>query len=263
MADNYAISCLVGLMDNLWFHNVILVSEPSTPSLYSKIHKPSSMAAVSEELLYSSSNDSQTQLISDEDSSSSSITNQAEFDEQESDEKETTTTCAESEVTASRSRSQSSSPSNLKRSRSLRLSSTAGTTGRRLHKTMSCKSLCELELEEVQGFMDLGFIFNNENMSKRMMSVIPGLQRLELSGSTIQGKDNILMGSPPHNETRRVEGGAEQTITRPYLSEAWLIRRPDSPLLNLRIPRVSTAADMKKHLKYWARTVASAIALET
>ncbi|XP_071908215.1 uncharacterized protein [Coffea arabica] len=270
MADNYAISCLVGLMDNLWFRNVILVSEPSASSLYAKIHKPSSMAgAVSEELLHSSSNDSQTQLVS-----SSSITNQAEFDEQESDEKETTTsTCAESEerptrlnVTASRARSQSSSPSNLKRSRNLRLlSSTAGTTGRRLHKTMSCKSLCELELEEVQGFMDLGFIFNKENMSKRMMSVIPGLQRLELSGSTIQGKDNILMGSPPHHETRRVEveGGAEQTITRPYLSEAWLIRRPDSPLLNLRIPRVSTAADMKKHLQYWARTVASAIALET
>lgn len=254
-------------MDDLWFRNVILVSEPWSSSPCSKLHKPSSTAAVSEELSYSTSNDSQTLLISDEDSST--VTNQAEYDEQEIDEKETTTCTQPDErptrlnAMASKARYLSSSPSNLKRSRNLRRSSAAGTTGRRLHKTMSCKSLCELELEEVQGFMDLGFIFNKENMSKRMMSVIPGLQRLESSGS-IQEKDNILMGSSPHTETEGVEEAeAEQPMVRPYLSEAWLIRRPDSPLLNLRIPRDCTAADMKKHLRYWARAVASAIELET
>ncbi|KAL3536293.1 hypothetical protein ACH5RR_004754 [Cinchona calisaya] len=156
---------------------------------------------------------------------------------------------------ANKARSHSSSPSKVKRSRNRR----------RLQKTMSCKSLCELELEEVKGFMDLGFIFNKEHMrsNKRMMSVIPGLQRLEPFKSTEITRDII------DDETQRdaiaEEGEMKHPsiIPRPYLSEAWLIKRPDSPLLNLRIPRASTAADMKKHLKYWARTVAFAIALET
>lgn len=48
----------------------------------------------------------------------------------------------------------------------------------KLYKSMSCKTLGELELEEVKGFMDLGFIFKKENLSPRMMSLVPGLQRL-------------------------------------------------------------------------------------
>lgn len=122
----------------------------------------------------------------------------------------------------------------------------------RLKRTMSCKSLCELELEEVKGFMDLGFRFSKDHLiSKRMMSLIPGLQRLEDPFLQIEEK----------NITKPEEDGEEERChkIRPYLSEAWLIKRPDLPLLNLRIPRLSTAADMKKHLKYWAKTVASAI----
>lgn len=108
---------------------------------------------------------------------------------------------------------------------------------------MSCKRLVDLELEEVKGFMDLGFLFRKENLTKRIINLVPGLQRISY------GEDD--------DEEERKE------IIRPYLSEAWIIRRPDSPLLNLRTPRASTAADMKKHLKFWALAVASAIQQES
>ncbi|KAL3531917.1 hypothetical protein ACH5RR_005438 [Cinchona calisaya] len=229
-------------MDHLWFHQIIFSS---------KILKPSSTAVSEEdEIAYSSTNSSQTPVISEEDSSV--ISNQDdEPDEQENhDGKERPTRL---NILASKARSHSFSPSDVKSS------------GRRLQKTLSCKSLFELELEEVKGFMDLGFSFNKEHLNKRMMSVIPGLQRLELSQRTEGNtnnvdKDNYEIEDEDSEEIK--QHSTSTKITRPYLSEAWLIKRPDSPLLNLRIPRVSNAADMKKHLKYWARTVASAILLD-
>lgn len=119
---------------------------------------------------------------------------------------------------------------------------------------MSCWSLGELELREVKGFMDLGFTFKKEHPSPRMMSLIPGLQRLEV----YKNKENV----PKHlkgDQFEEEEEEDERGVIRPYLSEAWLINRPSSPLLNLRVPRVSEAADMKKHLRFWARIVASEV----
>ncbi len=121
---------------------------------------------------------------------------------------------------------------------------------------MSCKSLGDLEIEEVKGFMDLGFIFKKEHLSPRMMSVVPGLQRLvhkNKQSTKLTVKDNET------GESKGESGG----VKRPYLSEAWLIKRPNSPLLNLRMPSASTADDMKKHIRFWARTVASAIQQES
>ncbi|XP_068669502.1 uncharacterized protein [Aristolochia californica] len=105
---------------------------------------------------------------------------------------------------------------------------------RRLPKMSSCKSFAELENEEIKGFMDLGFIFKEDQVTDHVMSVIPGLRKL---------------------------GEKKKLITRPYLSEAWLINRPNSPLLDLRMPPISAAsgADMKKHLRFWARTVADEV----
>lgn len=128
----------------------------------------------------------------------------------------------------------------------------------RLQKTMSCKSLGELEVEEVKGFMELGFSFDSQNMCPRMMSVLPGLQRL--GGNLNNDKETIDQEFAGDGNEKISELGVYR---RPYLSEAWLIRRPDSPLLNLRIPRNSEAADMKKHLKSWARTVASVVHQES
>lgn len=114
---------------------------------------------------------------------------------------------------------------------------------------MSCRSFEELEMQEVKGFMDLGFVFKKEHLSLRMASIVPGLQRL--------GQHMSIRKNAQTDE----EGNRE--IVRPYLSEAWLIKRPDSPLLNLRVPRVYAASDMKKHLRFWARTVASEIQQES
>jgi len=137
--------------------------------------------------------------------------------------------------------SHSFSPSTQNRHRRLR---NPVTCARKLQKSVSCRTLGELELDEVKGFMDLGFTFNKEYLSPRMMSVVPGLQRLGVmvEGDYIEAADK-----------------GKRDIMRPYLSEAWLIKRPDSPLLNLRIPKRCSSANMKKHLLFWAKTVASEI----
>lgn len=137
-----------------------------------------------------------------------------------------------------------------------------------LQKSMSCRSLEDLELEEVKGFMDLGFIFKKEHlMNSRMITVVPGLLRLGIFRTKLQKTDepnNILADDelPKDDDIEQEEEMVMKGVIRPYLSEAWLIKRPDSPLLNLRVPRVSAADDMKKHLKFWARTVASVVQQE-
>lgn len=84
------------------------------------------------------------------------------------------------------------------------------------------------------------------------MSVVPGLQRLGLH-QKLKDATEIVQD----NDTEAKE--EERDIKRPYLSEAWLIKRPDSPLLSLRIPKPCSTANMKKHLQFWAKTVASEI----
>ncbi|KAM0948148.1 hypothetical protein DsansV1_C07g0075251 [Dioscorea sansibarensis] len=111
---------------------------------------------------------------------------------------------------------------------------------RKRSEMRSYKSLSDLENYELQGFMDLGFVFHKEKLSSEMICVIPGLQRL------VEEKS----GSAERRETN------EEQVKRPYLSEAWLISKPDSPLLNLRmLPNSLQRADMKKHLRFWAREI--------
>lgn len=95
-----------------------------------------------------------------------------------------------------------------------------------------------------------------------MLTVVPGLQRLAVYEDK-QSTDliNVAEVVGKHDETE--EGTEKRLIQRPYLSEAWFIKIPDSPPLNLRMPRASTAADMKKHIRSWARTVASLIQQES
>ncbi|CAK9179625.1 unnamed protein product [Ilex paraguariensis] len=267
MATNYAI-CLLGAMDRLWFHQIILFSEPSS-LLFPK--PPKETVSTPQPLAYSSSSNSKpTIVIRDKEipsvTSAILLPDQGDHNiEDREDSKERPTRLSDftdlSPIT-SKTRSSSSSPSTQKRSRKFRHSGAVT----RLQKTMSCKSLWELELEEVHGFMDLGFIFKKENITSRMMSVVPGLQRL--GGIKDEQKTLDIDGNEADNyddieEEEEEEDGEERGVMRPYLSEAWLIRRPDSPLLNFRIPRVTTAAEMKKHIRYWARTVASVIQQES
>ncbi|KAF8409084.1 hypothetical protein HHK36_005157 [Tetracentron sinense] len=112
-------------------------------------------------------------------------------------------------------------------------------------KNSSSKSFSELEFEELKGFMDLGFVFTEDDKNSKLGSIIPGLQRL---------------GKKPGEEEEAVVDESE--IPRPYLSESWAvldIRKKENRLMNWKIPSLSNEIDMKDHLRFWAHTVASTI----
>ncbi|MCD7449953.1 hypothetical protein HAX54_002478 [Datura stramonium] len=253
MAEKYSIG-LLGAMDRLWFHQIILFSETPSVSFPKNLEKP---LPIQDSLTCSPKNQCQ-ELSSVE---SESTLQQDVCEKEEANEKGSSTPPTEIptrlNLVTTRYRSHSSSPATDKRD---------SRTGRYLKEsrnTMSCKSLDELELEELQGFMDLGFIFRKEHISKRMISVIPGLQRLEMAMAEDEDKiceDSVAISI---NDIVAEQEDDKREIVRPYLSEAWLIKRPDSPLLNLRIPRISAASDMKKHLRYWAKTVATVVLQES
>ncbi|RZC74237.1 hypothetical protein C5167_049709 [Papaver somniferum] len=122
---------------------------------------------------------------------------------------------------------------------------------RRRKNRGSSKSLSDLEFDELQGFMDLGFKFSEEDKnSLTLVSIVPGLQRFGK-------KDN------GDNNTENHEG---VLISRPYLSESWDAldkrRKPETarpPLINWKVPNLGNDIDMKDQLKFWAHTIASTV----
>ncbi|KAK3021364.1 hypothetical protein RJ639_045997 [Escallonia herrerae] len=250
-------------MDRLWFHHIILFPPPNSVLLLSSSLETSlpisslltsSNNSIPEEEEGEGEGEGEQEEVEEEVSVATLIISppQDDSDKECREEgtheslKRPTRLKAMAAMRRGHSLSSASSPTAQQSPKNFKYSSTVT----RLQKSMSCKSLGELEVEEVKGFMDLGFIFDRENLSPRMMSVIPGLQRLG-SFDEAEKDDEIEQEDDDAEEENRM---------RPYLSEAWLIKRPDSPLLNMRIPR-GTAADMKKHLKSWARTVASEVQL--
>ncbi|KAG9453459.1 hypothetical protein H6P81_006363 [Aristolochia fimbriata] len=241
-SDRYSPGILLQFMNDLWFrHNIVLIKtvkgiiQAPTSEISSPLPPPSMASVVLKQ--------SKLQALGgccDGDSSSSSSTTTT-----------TTSFCpADSKLEGPRTQERTdfvikhrrihleaadSATSKIKGSFSLSSPGAQARWRRRrrllLPKMSSCKSFAELEREEIKGFMDLGFVFKEDQVTDRVMSVIPGLSKL---------------------------GENKKVITRPYLSEAWLINRPNSPLLNLKIPPISAAsgADMKKHLRFWAKTVA-------
>ncbi|XP_061364492.1 uncharacterized protein LOC133307936 [Gastrolobium bilobum] len=121
---------------------------------------------------------------------------------------------------------------------------------RRLRKGNTSRSLTELEFKELKGFMDLGFVFSEEDKDSRLVSLIPGLQRLGIEGE-VKGDEE---------EQRKID---ETVISnKPYLSEAWDVLDQSeirNPLLNWRIPARGDEIDMKHNLRFWAHTVASIV----
>ncbi|KAL5998816.1 hypothetical protein ACLOJK_009764 [Asimina triloba] len=111
----------------------------------------------------------------------------------------------------------------------------------------SMKSLSELEVEEVQGFMDLGFVFDKDNLSPSILSIIPGLQERKHA-------DEL-------DEESSTSDQQQVKVARPYLSEAWLVQRPPRPpkLFNSVDGNGKPAVDVKEQLKEWARSVASSV----
>ncbi|RAL41643.1 hypothetical protein DM860_008825 [Cuscuta australis] len=101
------------------------------------------------------------------------------------------------------------------------------------------KSLSDLEFKELKGFMDLGFVFSDEDRESELVSIIPGLQKKGVS-----------------------ESGQISDVSRPYLSEAWDAMEEEerdigSGLGNWRVPAFGNEMEIKKHLRFWAYAVAS------
>lgn len=248
---------LLLVMDSLWFNQIILFSEPASKPTPTPQFSSQSSLDFQSDLTSTPLLEEQSSFSSDTPPTSSKDGSLGFNSDEEDDNEDEEPACkyrrkrpAMLSLASIQNRSRSSSPSAHKLPKHLRSSANSVTS---LRKAMSCRNLDDLEYAEVKGFMDLGFKFKKEKLSPRMMSVLPGLQRLdefkdEIKGQSFNATDNL--------------NGQESKRPTPYLSEAWLIRRPDSPLLNWKMPRVSTSNDMKKHLKSWARTVATAIELE-
>ncbi|KAF9683691.1 hypothetical protein SADUNF_Sadunf04G0040000 [Salix dunnii] len=114
---------------------------------------------------------------------------------------------------------------------------------RRKGKKVTSKSLSELEYEELKGFMDLGFVFSEEDKDSKLASIIPGLHRLGKND-----EEEAILDEPK--------------VCRPYLSEAWEVlekKKKEEPLMNWRIPALGNEIDMKDNLRWWAHTVASTV----
>nr|XP_009586598.2 uncharacterized protein LOC104084453 [Nicotiana tomentosiformis] len=105
------------------------------------------------------------------------------------------------------------------------------------------RSSSDLELEELKGFMDLGFEFSEEDKNSRLVTIIPGLEKWGKRAEEI------------------VENSKKRDVnSRPYLSEAWEILekgKMSKKLLKWRFPALHNEINMKDNLRVWAQTVAS------
>jgi hypothetical protein len=117
-------------------------------------------------------------------------------------------------------------------------------------RTRRGKSMSDLEYEELKGFMDLGFVFSEEDQQdSNLVSILPGLQRL------VKKDDGVVVEVV--TEENRAAG-------RPYLSEAWDVcggrkgKRQITPEIKWRAPAINEV-ELKDHLKNWAHAVASTI----
>ncbi|XP_010517817.1 PREDICTED: uncharacterized protein LOC104793203 [Camelina sativa] len=123
------------------------------------------------------------------------------------------------------------------------------------------KSMSDLEYEELKGFMDLGFVFSEEDhKDSDLVSILPGLQRL-----VTKDHDGLVQ------VTKEEEGEEEDKsninrVARPYLSEAWDHcggRKGEKQIttkIKWRVPVLAAKeVDLKDNLRLWAHAVASTI----
>ncbi|GER29200.1 hypothetical protein STAS_05032 [Striga asiatica] len=124
---------------------------------------------------------------------------------------------------------------------------------RLINQLKSHKSLIDLEYE-VQGFKDLGFDFDDKELSPKVISMIPALQE----------KRDII----------KEDEGKSARARRPYLSESWGAQSYSAPPVPSwgaqsysppPVPRWGgkrPAEDVKAQIKFWARAVASNVRQE-
>ncbi|KAL2930909.1 Nuclear distribution protein nudE-like 1-B [Bienertia sinuspersici] len=145
---------------------------------------------------------------------------------------------------------------------------------RRRKKNGLSKSLSDLEFEELKGFIDLGFVFSEEDKDSNLISIIPGLQRLGNKNHTTDNNNSknsnnddddknehkTYVDKVKENEKLVVKSAA--AISRPYLSESWGVlekKRRETYLMNWRVPTIYNQDQMKDNLRFWAHTVASTV----
>ncbi|CAH8385400.1 unnamed protein product [Eruca vesicaria subsp. sativa] len=122
-------------------------------------------------------------------------------------------------------------------------------------RTRKGKSMSDLEFEELKGFIDLGFVFSEEDQrDSELVSILPGLQRL------VKKDDGV---GEVTEEEKDISNG-----NRPYLSEAWdhcggrKGKRNISPAIKWKVPAAAPEVkevELKDQLKQWAHAVASTI----
>ncbi|KAG8364756.1 hypothetical protein BUALT_Bualt18G0031900 [Buddleja alternifolia] len=97
-----------------------------------------------------------------------------------------------------------------------------------------CRSFSALEFDEVKGFIDLGFVFTEEdnNTTSSLVSIIPGLQKWSKMSQT----EKFEVSRGDFNNKRKI------------------------PMMNWKIPS-NGEVNMKDHLRVWAETVASTVRL--
>ncbi|KAL6850260.1 hypothetical protein ACP4OV_020887 [Aristida adscensionis] len=97
------------------------------------------------------------------------------------------------------------------------------------------KSSSDLESIEVQGFKDLGFVFDKEELRENLAVVLPGLRggKVKAAGAG---------------------DGDSSGVRRPYLSEAWQHVERSAAAAAIRVQ--PDAAGMKDQLRMWAQAVA-------
>lgn len=125
-----------------------------------------------------------------------------------------------------------------------------------VRRTRKGKSMSDLEYEELKGFMDLGFVFSEEDhKDSDLVSILPGLQRL------VKKDDGVVQVT-----TEEEDKSNENRVARPYLSEAWdhcggrKGKKQITPEMKWRVPApVTNEVDLKDNLRLWAHAVASTI----
>ncbi|KAG7593275.1 hypothetical protein ISN45_Aa01g020840 [Arabidopsis thaliana x Arabidopsis arenosa] len=109
------------------------------------------------------------------------------------------------------------------------------------------ESVSDLEAEETKGFMDLGFVFTEEDLHSELPEILPGLR--------------TFLCAEEQNEKEPL------VVPRPYLSEAWDFYydkwsgriEKDSMVIDFRMAKLRGDMNMKDNLKLWARSVASSL----
>ncbi|RZC55847.1 hypothetical protein C5167_014695 [Papaver somniferum] len=228
---------LLNLFDSNWFYNDISIITPSLLSFKPEITRIESslLRSVSEDLTsFTSSFSSPDSVLRPQQLQTINSEKEASEDEEQ------------------KLNSSSAAAETREASNKLMLK------GKRLNKMKSNKSLSDLEFEELKGFMDLGFVFSEEDRDSSLVLIIPGLQRL--------GKNENLNTEAQEEEGKlgRGENNNNNKSARPYLSEAWAVldnkkKEEELLLINWQVPKLNSEIEMKFHLRNWAHTVASAV----